>query len=299
MIDNCHCHHCQVFTSPVLHLFNIKKMALKLVPKFYSFQFRFFRHTLLLISLGLLSPPQQATCRHKTFLFLTISSFDNSTLVSLDQTYHLLDNTLTQWPTKIRDDINQLQPSESTTSYNILTYIGFTLSIVIIFAFFLFCRFCRPHQPHQLLQFPTITLLFLLLPYVQGKLQHSWSHSTSVCVSRGVTMHFLFLLKIKDLETLKEVIFTLPPLSSLFTFLNYLGMNFNRKPTDWKWEVWYDKIGWKLYSVRNENQIMLTSNIGSSPVPTVRWKKVPNSVRQPQFYPLLYRDHFTAFLLTV
>ena len=45
-------------------------------------------------------------------------------------------------------------------------------------------------------------------------------------------MHFLFLLKIKDLETLKEVIFTLPPLSSLFTFLNYLGMNFNRKPTD-------------------------------------------------------------------
>lgn len=66
-------------------------------------------------------------------------------------------------------------------------------------------------------------------------------------------MYFFFLLKIKDLEILKEVIFMFFFLLSLFIFFNYFGMNFNRKLIDWKWEVWYDKIGWKLYSVRNEN----------------------------------------------
>ena len=145
-------------------------MALELALQFYSFQFHFSRQTVLLITLGLLSPNQQSTSRHKTFLIPTISSFDNSTLVSLEDACRHLDNTLTQWPTKIQGDINQLQPSETTTSNNIFPYVGFTLSIAIIFAFFfLFCRFCRPHQS---LQLPTITLLFLLLLYVQRKLQH-------------------------------------------------------------------------------------------------------------------------------
>ena len=83
-------------------------------------------------------------------------NIDNSTFVSLDNTYDLVDRTVIQRLTKLKDDINQLQPTVSPTVNDIFTYLTFALTIMNFLAFlFLFGRIRRAHHP---LQLPTVSL---------------------------------------------------------------------------------------------------------------------------------------------
>ena len=64
--------------------------------------------------------------------------FDNSTLQSLDDTYHLLDGQLTTRLALLKQDISHLHTAHTTTTLNDwLTYIAFILTLLhsIIFCF--------------------------------------------------------------------------------------------------------------------------------------------------------------------
>ena len=80
-------------------------------------------------------------------------TLDNTTLVSLDHTYNLLDHSLTQRLTKLRKDISHLQTASTTTMNDIFTYLTFALTILNCFVLLIFVRRLRPP-----LQLPTISL---------------------------------------------------------------------------------------------------------------------------------------------
>ena len=67
-------------------------------------------------------------------------SFDNFTVL-WGKSYIVIDHILTQRLTKLRVDINQLQPTSSITFNNILTCLVFALTIVNLLTF-LFGRIC-------------------------------------------------------------------------------------------------------------------------------------------------------------
>ena len=80
-------------------------------------------------------------------------TLDKITLISLDHTYNLLNHSLTQRLTKLREDISHLQTASTTTVNDIFTYLTFALTILNCFVLLIFVR--RLRQP---LQLPTISL---------------------------------------------------------------------------------------------------------------------------------------------
>ena len=82
---------------------------------------------------------------------------DNSTLVSLDNTYDIFDHTLTQRITKLKVDINRLQPTSTTSVNDVFTYLAFTFTLINFFDVLILFR--RTHQPRQPVQIPPIPLL--------------------------------------------------------------------------------------------------------------------------------------------
>ena len=80
-------------------------------------------------------------------------TLDKITLISLDHTYNLLDHSLTQRLTKLREDISHLETASTTTVNDIFTYLTFALTILNCFVLLTFVRPLR----HPL-QLPTISL---------------------------------------------------------------------------------------------------------------------------------------------
>ena len=78
---------------------------------------------------------------------------DKITLISLDHTYNLLDHSLTQRLTKLREDICHLETASATTVNDIFTYLTFALTILNCFVLLTFV-----HRLQQPLQLPTISL---------------------------------------------------------------------------------------------------------------------------------------------
>ena len=69
------------------------------------------------------------------------SSFNQSTLDSLDQTFHHHDDLLTQALARVKEDIQQIQETSSTTLNDVLTYVAFALAFFNTICFCVF--FCR------------------------------------------------------------------------------------------------------------------------------------------------------------
>lgn len=71
---------------------------------------------------------------------------NNTTLVSLDHTYNIIDKDLTRRFQKFNSDIGSLNVTTTTTTNNIFTYLTFVLTALNLFAFlFLFNK--RRHNP--------------------------------------------------------------------------------------------------------------------------------------------------------
>ena len=67
-------------------------------------------------------------------------TIDNTTLISFDHTYNLLDHSLPQHLTKLREDISHLQTASTTTVNDIFTYLTFSLAILNCFVFATVCK---------------------------------------------------------------------------------------------------------------------------------------------------------------
>ena len=73
------------------------------------------------------------------------STFNRSTLDSLDKTFQTLDGHLDYKLDKIRQDINQIQETSTTSLNDALTYAAFGLALLnTVWLCFFLCRFARP-----------------------------------------------------------------------------------------------------------------------------------------------------------
>lgn len=69
--------------------------------------------------------------------------FHNSTLQSLDRTFHLLDGQLATQLHTLKQDIPKLHAVNETHTNDILTYVAFILALINSMIIFIFCCFCR------------------------------------------------------------------------------------------------------------------------------------------------------------